>query len=95
MKKNGKSFDVDIELDNSINIQVWYVTGLLNNFIINQEDSKTQTKYRDKLKLSEHSSIVSEYGGTHHSWENQQILKWSENKLINYQSDRIRDSVAN
>ena len=72
MKKNGKSFDVDIELDNSINIQVWYVTGLLNNFIINQEDSKTQTKYRDKLKLSEHSSIVSEYGGTHHSWENQQ-----------------------
>ena len=33
-------------------------------------DSKTQTKYRDKLKLSEHSSIVSEYGGTHHSWEN-------------------------
>ena len=83
MKKNGKSFDVDIELDNSINIQVWYVTGLLNNFIINQEDSKTQTKYRDKLKLSEHSSIVSEYGGTHHSWENQQkeIMK----KLINYQ----------
>ena len=35
MKKYGKSFDVDIELDNSINIQVWYVTGLLNNFIIN------------------------------------------------------------
>ena len=50
---------MDIELDNSINIQVWYATGLLNNFIINQEDSKTQTKYRDKLKLSEHSSIVS------------------------------------
>ena len=71
-EKNGKSFDVDIELDNSINIQVWYATGLLNNFIINQEDSKTQTKYRDKLKLTEHVSLVSEYGGTHHSWENQQ-----------------------
>ena len=83
-EKNEKSFDVDIELDNSINIQVWYATGLLNNLIMNQEDSKTQTKYRDKLKLSEHIPIVSEYGDTYHSWENQQkeIMK-KNNQLPN------------
>ena len=70
-KSNGKpSTDVDIELDNTINIQVYHGTTPTNNFILNQDDPETINRYLESLNIKSDGILISPSGGVPASEDN-------------------------
>ena len=70
-KSNVKpSTDIDIELDNTINIQVYHGTTPTNNFIFNQDDPQTINRYRESLNMKPDETLISPSGGVRTSEDN-------------------------
>ena len=70
-KSNGKpSTDVDIELDNTINIQVYHGTTPTNNYILNQDNPETINRYLESLNIKSDRILINPDGGIPASEDN-------------------------